>query len=407
MTSSLPAHASLIADANVWMESEAVEQLARTASLPGCTRAVGMPDLHPGRGIPIGATFLFEGRVLPELVGGDAGCGVLLVAGRKDGPRGDALERRVLAALDEPLLPDVDPAALLASAWERGPRGLCTLSDVPESLAELCEVFATDRRVLDDDAPSGPLPTDLRYAEQLGSVGGGNHFAEISRVDKLTDKARAKMMGLSADAQVVLVHSGSRALGAWMASQYAGRVLATSEIDVYLADLRGAIRYARTNRLLVAWRLLQAAGLGTAARIAVLFDIVHNAVERRADGAFLHRKGAAPAERDQPTVVLGSRGAPSWLMCGTGNDACLCSVAHGAGRRMGRTEAYEKLRPKHTRSSLTRTALGGRVLCDDVTLMYEEHPDAYKPIEPVLESLEHAGAATRVAALVPLITIKK
>jgi len=385
------------------MESEAVEQLARTAGKPGCVRAVGMPDLHPGRGIPIGAVFLFDGRVFPELVGGDAGCGVLLIAGRKDGPRGDALERRVLAALDEPMLPEVDPAALVACAWERGPRGLAALSGVPEALGELALRAPDDAH----ERASGALPDGTRHAEQLGTVGGGNHFAEISRVDQLADKARAKSLGVSADAQVVMVHSGSRGLGALMAARYAGRSLEASEIDAYLADLQGAIRYARTNRLLVAWRLLQAAGLGSSARVALMFDIVHNAVERRAESGYLHRKGAAPAERDQPTVVLGSRGAPSWLMSGLGNEACLCSVAHGAGRRMGRTEAYEKLRSKHSRSSLTRTTLGTRVLCDDNVLMYEEHPDAYKPIEPVIESLEAAGAATRVAALVPLMTIKR
>lgn len=401
MTPPLPAHASLVANADVWMESDAVAQLARSASHPACTRAVGMPDLHPGRGIPIGAAFLFEGQVLPELVGGDAGCGVLLVVGRKDGPRGDALERRVLAALEEPVLPDVDPGELLRCAWKHGPRGLAALSGVPEALAAVAEQLASD------GGPSGDAPRDLHYAEQLGTVGGGNHFAEISRVDQIADEARAKSLGVSADVQVVLVHTGSRALGAHTANRYAGRTPGATEIDAYLADLQGAIRYARTNRLLVAWRLMRAAGLGNAARVGLIVDIVHNAVERRGASAFLHRKGAAPAELDQPTVVLGSRGAPSWLMCGLGSDACLCSVAHGAGRRMGRSEAHEKLKAKYARRSLGRTGLGTRVICDDNTLMYEEHPDAYKPIEPVITSLELAGAAARVASLVPLLTIKK
>lgn len=142
-------------------------------------------------------------------------------------------------------------------------------------------------------------------------------------------------------------------------------------------------------------------------QLALVFDIVHNAVEAVSDGAFLHRKGAAPAERDQPSVVLGSRGAPSWLMVGLGNEECLCSIAHGAGRRMGRSEAYGKLKLRHTRASLARSELGTRILCDDTVLMYEEHPDAYKPIEPVIASLEDCGAAARVAALVPLVTVKK
>lgn len=119
------------------MESDAALQLARVAHLPSCVRAVGMPDLHPGRGIPIGAAFLFEGCVMPELVGGDAGCGVLVIVGRKDGPRGDALERRVLSALEEPFLPELDRRELLHCAWELGPRGLSQLGGVPEELLEI------------------------------------------------------------------------------------------------------------------------------------------------------------------------------------------------------------------------------------------------------------------------------
>lgn len=398
----LPPNAMIVARDTVWMESEAEAQLARTASHPACSRAVGMPDLHPGRGIPIGAAFLFDDHVVPSLVGSDAGCGVLVIVGRKDGPRGDALERRVLSALEEPLLPDVDASTLLARAWHLGPRGLLGMEGIPESLNELAE------RVGDDHlGPSAGAEPTGSFAAQLGTIGGGNHFAEISRVDKITDKAQAKALGITADAQVVLVHTGSRALGAELATHFASQAFVAANSGEYLGALNGAIRYARVNRLLTAWRFLRAAGLGTSNRIATAFDIVHNAVERSADNKFLHRKGAAPAERDQPTVVLGSRGAPSWLMLGLGNDACLCSVAHGAGRRMGRSEAYDKLRARHTRASLERSALGTRVICDDTVLMYEEHPEAYKPIEPIIASLEDAGAAARVASLVPLLTVKK
>ncbi len=78
--SRLPAHARVVARDDVWMEGEGVEQLGRVAALPGCVRAVGMPDLHAGRGIPVGAVFAFSDRVRPELVGGDGGCGVRLAA---------------------------------------------------------------------------------------------------------------------------------------------------------------------------------------------------------------------------------------------------------------------------------------------------------------------------------------
>ena len=397
----LPSNAHVVAGDDVWMESAGIEQLARVAGLDGCVRAVGMPDLHPGRGIPIGAAFLFADRVLPDLVGADAGCGVLLVVGHRDGPRGDALERRVRAALDTPVLPDVDPDALLEAVLRDGPRGLATLDGVPDALAELV------RRAPADEGPSAALPDIPNAAEQLGTIGGGNHFAEISRVDRIFDKTRARALGIRTDAQAVLVHTGSRALGAALAERHVARtLLEAGDIDGYLDALRAAIRYARANRWLVAWRLLGAAGLASDARVATVIDLVHNGVER-CDGCYLHRKGAAPAAKDAPTVVLGSRGAPSHVMMGTGSVTGLSSVAHGAGRRMGRTEAYSKLKDRHTRASLVRTALGSRVIADDAMLMYEEHPDAYKPIAPVVESLCRDGLAHRVASLVPMVTVKR
>src|ERR1700679_3318457 len=96
--SRLPPHARIVARDDVWMDGEGVEQLPRAAALPGCVRAVGMPDLHAG---PVGAVFAFADRVRPELLGGDGGCGVRLVAALAGRISVDALERRVEAALDD------------------------------------------------------------------------------------------------------------------------------------------------------------------------------------------------------------------------------------------------------------------------------------------------------------------
>ena len=117
-------------------------------------------------------------------------------------------------------------------------------------------------------------------------------------------------------------------------------------------------------------------------------------------------QASAPSE-GMATIVLGSRGAPSWVLAGTGSEVGLRSVAHGAGRRMGRAEALSKLKGKYRRSELLATKLGGRVVCDDADLLYEEHPDVYKPIEPVVASLIEAGLAAPVASLVPVVTVKR
>lgn len=386
---------------SVWIEGRAVEQLARVACQDGCCRAVGMPDLHPGRGIPIGAAFAFTDRILPGLVGGDAGCGVRLVPVPKLKARGDALLRRVDAATQGDALPDADPAALLAAVWAHGPRGLAQVEGVPESLAALADAEPADAL-----PASGDCPTDTAAGHQLGTVGGGNHFLELGEFARPDDREAAKDLGLRGFA--VLAHSGSRGLGGAIATRWRGAVLTDpADQTAYLTDLAGACRYARANRLILVWRML--AGIGALRRAGAGFDLLHNAVwPADLDGrrVWLHRKGAAPANADQPTVVLGSRGTPTWVMRGTGCAASLWSVAHGAGRKMGRGEAVEKLKARHRRADLTRTATG-RVLCDDARLLYAEHPAAYKPIEPIIDSLEAASAARRVVAITPRITVKR
>ena len=407
-TEILPAHARLVAEDDVWMEGSALDQLARVAALPACRRAVGMPDLHAGPGIPIGAAFDFAGVIRPLLVGGDAGCGARVVVLPRIKASGDTLERRVRQELDA-RTPDLgaDPIALLRAVWAEGPRGLLRVDGVPDTLAELAEAEVPDT----EDVESSPLGDDdaAACADALGSIGGGNHFLELSRVSAVADKtACAAAGGLKAGGYAVVAHSGSRGLGRALVGRWGDVVLedAASQ-DRYRAELAGAVRFARANRLVLAWRMLAAVGMARPGKLSGWFDVTHNTVVPSAEGGWLHRKGSAPAEAGQPTVVLGSRGTESWVMLGCGEAGCLCSVAHGAGRRMGRTEAAAKIKARYPRRALERTPLGGRVICDDTDLLYEEHPDAYKAIEPVIRSLEVAGAARRVAALAPLITVKR
>lgn len=413
----LPASARLLALDHVWMEGEALTQLARVASMNDCVQAVGMPDLHAGPGMPIGAALAFGSTIHPHLVGGDAGCGALVIVLDKLKQQGDALERRVRAVFDpdaDALFEALDDDArveLLADVWQRGVAALVdTRVDIDEGLRELA---AWQVARLDDAWPaSAALPEHLahpEFAATLGTIGGGNHFAEVGEATRVLDPNAAARIGLRRRDHVVLVHTGSRGLGKSFAAPWAMRALQGDERDAYLGELAGALRFAQTNRLLVAWRLLGACGCARTTKLRGVVDVTHNFVRReatRAGEAFVHRKGCAPASSGELAAVLGSRGAPSWLMQGCGALDCLCSVAHGAGRRMTRSEARAKLGDKHRRASLQRTACGSRVICDDKDLLYEEHPDAYKPIDPVIESLEAAGTATRVAELTPLLTVK-
>ena len=412
----LPDHVSVIQRPELWMEPDAIEQLVQVASLPRCRRAVGMPDLHQGRGIPVGAAFAFDGELRPPLIGGDMGCGVSLIVVPKPRKRGEAMKRRLHTG-DSNLFEACDtPREALTAIWREGPSALARFDFLPESLQALAEARASLPHAGSQRVNASPhLPSCLtrieRYLSQLGTPGGGNHFLEISRVaERVSDVELDDDLGLKQGAYAVLAHSGSRGLGGDLSAQWTGRVLEDpAEQSIYLSELQGAVNYARCNRFILQWMGLNALGCAQESRVAGQLDLVHNEVissELEGDQVWLHRKGSAPAERGQLTVVLGTRGTRSWVMRGLGEDSCLCSVAHGAGRKMGRGEAVAKFKGRFTKKSLIKTEMGGEVICDNAQLLYEEHPRAYKAIEPVISSLVAAGAAERVAALEPILTYK-
>jgi release factor H-coupled RctB family protein len=386
----LPPHARLIARPDVWMEGDAIVQFARVAAYEGCVRAVAMPDLHAGRGIPLGAAFAFEDRVVPQLIGGDAGCGVRVVVTSASRLSADKIERRARAAIEDDLLDGCNRADLFEAVWRGGIRALADVEGIDASIARL----AAEEPEMDLRPSGDPEPFRAGFEEALGTAGGGNHFVEIARVSEIRDEVAA----------------ASRGLGGFLARRWGDATLAGEPMLKYLGELAGACRFARANRFLLAHRMLRALGAARASTITGGFDVTHNDVAREplaGGSAWVHRKGAAPARGNDLTIVLGSRGAPSWILRSNDCEAGLRSVAHGAGRRMGRSEALSKLRSKYKRAEVTRTALGGRVVCADSNLLFEEHPDAYKPIEPVVESLIEAGLADAVAALIPVVTVKQ
>jgi len=362
----------VVRSASSWMVSEAEEQLRRVPQLDGMTRVVGMPDLHPGKGSPIGAAYFSETRIFPPLVGGDVGCGMGLwqteVTRRR--VKKDKWERRLRSGdLEMPWSGD-------AAHW-LAQHGACACG----------------------------------HERSLGTVGRGNHFAELLEVVHVEDATAFAAAGLRADRVQLLVHSGSRGLGRDLLdahlSQFGEARLEGEgpEGQAYLARHDAAVVWAKANRALLAERLDEALGL----RPSLVLDVVHNSVTRARWGGvegFLHRKGAAPA--DAPLVVVpGSRGTHSYLVAPRGDgEVNGHSLAHGAGRKWTRSEARGKLERRFSRSSLRRTALGGRVVCDDTALLYEEAPQAYKAIETVVEAMVEAGVAQVVAVLAPLLTYK-
>ncbi|EKT61095.1 RNA ligase RtcB family protein [Providencia burhodogranariea] len=366
---SVSEHVSYIATENTWIESKAIQQLQITANLPNMVSVVGMPDLHPGRGYPIGAAFFSAQRFYPALVGNDIGCGMSLFQS------------------------NIKIAKLNLDKFEKQ---LLTLSDV------------ASQEWLDEHVPNSMKTHN--FVASLSSIGGGNHFAEFQAVDKVLDNERFEQSGLNKKQLLLLVHSGSRGLGQSILRKHIevhnhdGLEAASKEAEAYLQAHQEALRFAELNRQLIGRRMLQQ----VKATGDMAIDINHNLVEpytfNGIDG-WLHRKGATPSDRGM-VVIPGSRGDYSYLVVPQASEVSLNSLAHGAGRKWMRTECKGRLSHRYTPLQLSRTDLGSRVICANKQLIYEEAPQSYKSIDTVIDSMVEAGLINVIARLKPVLTYK-
>ena len=356
----------VISGAKSWIESEAIRQLYATARLGGVKLAVGLPDLHPGRGHPVGAVFVSDAVIHPQIIGGDIGCGMGLW-------QTDLAVRKV--RLDRWAKLPFD----LEAPWE----------------GDISEWLTSER-----------LPS-TGFDAALGTLGAGNHFVEAQQVDEVIDRDELKRIGLDAHRVYLLVHSGSRGLGEAVlqncsdAHPETGVDAASETAAQYVGGHDLAVRWARSNRKLLARRFLEMVG----ADADCVWDVTHNAISRE-DSSWVHRKGASPA-RDKFAVIPGSRGAFSYVVVPDGDlSATAWSLPHGAGRKWSRSESRLRVREHQKASQLVQTALGSRVICENRNLLYEEAPLAYKNVETVVGDLKEAGLIRVVARMRPLLTYK-
>ena len=383
---SASAHVRVFANQDVWLETSAIDQLEKTACLPHIQAAVGLPDLHPGRGYPIGAAFFSVGHFYPALVGGDIGCGMSLWrTDLKTHQYSSSKLEKQLGSQEGPLPPslrDQAAAALAASASLSGTRSL-------------------------------PVP-DGALLESLGTIGGGNHFAEVLALDTLYALAptHGAQPALNPKTLYLLVHSGSRGLGGEILREHlaafghAGLAANTDAASTYWAQHQAALAYGQLNRWWIAQRFLRS--LRTPGEC--LLDVHHNHVvpaQWQGQTGFLHRKGATPA--DQGWVMIpGSRGDYSYLVRPVeGRDEALFSLAHGAGRKWARTDCQARLAHRIHSDDLRKTRFGSRVVCEDKGLLYEEAPNAYKDVDSVVNTLVQAGLVELLARFKPVLTYKK
>ncbi|MGC6404765.1 MAG: RNA ligase RtcB family protein [Candidatus Comchoanobacterales bacterium] len=359
----------VIASDKSWIESDAVKQLEHTATFKGMRAAVGLPDLHPGRGNPIGAAFISEKWIYPQLVGNDIGCGM-------------GLWKTNLKTQKLKLDKWVSRLDGLDSSWDGNTK----------------EWLATHH----------VAPTDFDHS--LGTIGGGNHFAELQALESIIDQRACDELGINNKHLYLLVHSGSRGLGDRILRSHLevhdnkGLDESTLEAEAYIEAHNKAVKWAEANRALIAHRFLSCLrGSGEK-----LLDVNHNTVlPQDIDGKryWLHRKGATPATEGM-VIIPGSRGDMSYLVQPIGSqETNAYSLAHGAGRKWKRADAKGRL-AKYRKDDFLKTQLGSHVICEDKDLIYEEAPQAYKNIDTVVQYLVDEGLIRVVAILRPVITYK-
>ena len=432
-----------------------VDQVANVATLPGLVgRSLAMPDAHQGYGFAIGgvaAADMVDGVVSAGGVGFDINCGVRLLASglglEEVRPKIDELlnqmfrdipcgaGRRGIVGLD---LRQLDEVLLTGARWAVA-NGYGTPSDL-EHIEERGELEGADPAKVSSRAKQ-------RGKEQLGTLGSGNHFAEVQYVAEVFDPEVARAFKLHDRQIVVLIHTGSRGLGHQVCTDYldimqeamrtygmeiVDRQLACVPISSpegrdYIAAMRAAANFAFANRQMITHWIRQAFGrvLGRG-ELEVVYDVAHNIAKEEThvvDGlerpVLVHRKGATRAfpkhrpeippdyyEVGQPVLIPGSMGTCSYVLVGTERamDETFGSTCHGAGRSKSRHAAKKEI----TAEELIRTlkAKGIHVRGASRSGLTEENPNAYKDVSRVVDVVHDAGIARKVVKLVPIGVIK-
>jgi len=436
-------------------EDEALIQLVNTTTMPGIVKyAIAMPDIHSGYGPPIGgvgAMKLPEGVISPGFVGYDENCGVRLLLSaytekeirpyldklateiQKGVPSGLGKGRAIKLSIDQ-----------INKILEGGIPYLVEQGYGEKEDIENCEEKG---RIEEADASCVSEQAKNRGRDQVGTLGSGNHFCELDKIEEIFDEKVAEVFGLFKDQVVVTVHTGSRGLGHQNCTDYLRIVMdVLPKYEIKLSDrelacvpfnspegqrffkaMSAACNYAWANRHMIghyvrkAWKSV----LGQKANLKLLYDVAHNIAkieEHEVDGEkmklIVHRKGATRAfplehpelpekykKTGQPVIVPGSMGTASYVLVGTEKSKeAWYTVCHGAGRTMSRHEAMRRVSGQEVIKSLELKGI--TVKCWSLRGIAEEAPMAYKNIEEVVEVVHNAGLSKKVAKLVPLAVIK-
>lgn len=438
----------------------APEQAANVACLPGIVgKSLAMPDIHWGYGFPIGGVAAFDsedGVISPGGIGYDVNCGVRLV--RTD-LQIDEVRGKVKDLIDAAF--DNVPSGV----GEKGKLRLSQneINDVLEGGAQWAvtkgygleeDIVSCEEsgRMACADSSKVSQKAKQRGAPQLGTLGGGNHFLEIQKVDRIYDEAAAKAFGLTAEGQItVSIHSGSRGCGHQIASDFIrvmegalrkygidvpDRQLACAPVKSQegqdcFAAMGAAANFAWANRQLILHWLRESfeSVMHSSSEdmgMDLVYDVAHNIckleeheVGGRRTRLYVHRKGATRAfdsSRDevpqkyravgQPVLIPGDMGNASYVLVGTQGamTETFGSTCHGAGRQMSRKAATRQFSAREVLAKLRDKGVYIRAASNEGIV--EEAPGAYKDVDDVVRIADGAGISKVVARLTPIGVMK-
>lgn len=433
-----------------------LEQVCNVAHLPGILgHSVAMPDIHWGYGFPIGgvaAMDIHEGVISPGGVGYDINCGV----------------RLAMAPLQWDDISEKDKAELIKKIFhfvpsgvghgQRRTRGLSDrdyeglLMHGAKWSVEQGFGFAADLEHSESHGKiEGADPSTVsktakdRGKDQLGTIGSGNHFCEIGKIDKVYLPEVAKAWGVREGQLYILIHSGSRGFGHQVCTdtlnlfvkkgfdkdlpdrQLVCAPIQSIEGKNYFAAMAAAANYAFNNRQQILHEVRTAfhevLGLKME-EVRLIYDVCHNIAkfeEHEIDGVLhkvcVHRKGATRAygpgaselmplfkQTGQPVLVPGDMARASHLLVGLGNPLTFSSSCHGAGRAKSRVQSSKTWKGQDLAEYMK--SQGVLVMANSYRTIAEEMPDAYKNVDDVVEAVEHAKLANMVARLRPHLVLK-
>lgn len=442
----------LISDVEQGKEWNALAQIANVACLPGIQQAsIALSDVHPGYGFPIGGVAAFDpdedGVICMGGIGFDINCGVVTIKTDLEKKDVEGKEKEILNIL-----------------FKKVPAGLGSTGKIKLNTQQLDEVllggaqWAVEKGYgrkedLEYIEEHGKMPNanpdavsskaKQRQFKQVGTLGSGNHYLEVQYVNEIYDEHVADVYGLEKDGVVISIHTGSRALGHQIGTDYLKKLAKTvkkynikirdkdlvcapinsPEGETYFSAVCAGINCAFANREVITHLVRE--GFHTVfpdAQLDLVYHIGHNTCkieEHNGKSLYVHRKGStrnfgpgrkeiptAYREVGQPVLVGGTMGTYSYVLHGTkmAMERSFGSAIHGAGRKMSRKKAKRRFWGETVVKNLEKE--GVHVKGHSMAGIAEEAPGAYKDIENVVGSIHSAGISRKVAMLKPLINVK-